>query len=78
MHSALQRAQNVFGYFTTVASLVAAVIAVSVLIVPQTPQASVKLRNVQVYVSQRNREDTCNILTSTKSKRSPTLLQREA
>ena len=49
MHSALVRAQNVFGYFTTVASIVAAVIAVSILIVPQTPQANLKLRNVQVY-----------------------------
>ncbi|KAF2202632.1 signal peptidase 22 kDa subunit [Delitschia confertaspora ATCC 74209] len=48
MHSTLVRAQNVFGFFTTVAFCVAAVIALSVVVSPQTPSASVKLRNVQV------------------------------
>jgi hypothetical protein len=50
MHSALVRAQNVFGYFTTVASVVAVIIALSSFAVPQAPKATLKLRNVQVYV----------------------------
>lgn len=49
MHSTLVRAQNVFGYFTTVAAFVAGLIALSVFIAPQTPSASIKLQNVQVY-----------------------------
>lgn len=49
MHSTLVRAQNVFGFFTTVAFTVAALVAVSVVLFPQTPSASLKLRNVQVY-----------------------------
>lgn len=49
MHSTLVRAQNVFGYFTTVAAFVAAVIALSVFIAPQTPSGTLKLQNVQVY-----------------------------
>ncbi|KAH8731884.1 signal peptidase subunit-domain-containing protein [Phaeosphaeriaceae sp. PMI808] len=48
MHSALVRLQNVFGFFTTVAFSVAAVIALSSFISPQNPSASVKLRNIQV------------------------------
>ncbi|KAK3044726.1 hypothetical protein LTS18_000518, partial [Coniosporium uncinatum] len=48
MHSTLVRAQNVFGYFTSVAFAVAAIIAVSVIISPQTPTANIELRNVQV------------------------------
>jgi hypothetical protein len=48
MHSALVRLQNVFGFFTTVAFSVAAVIALSSFISPQTPSASINLRNVQV------------------------------
>ncbi|KAF2421051.1 signal peptidase 22 kDa subunit [Tothia fuscella] len=48
MHSALNRVQNVFGYFTTVASVVAAVIALSSFTQPQAPSASLKLRNIQV------------------------------
>ncbi|KAF2826754.1 signal peptidase 22 kDa subunit [Ophiobolus disseminans] len=48
MHSALVRLQNVFGFFTTVAFSVAAVIALSSFISPQTPNASIQLRNVQV------------------------------
>lgn len=48
MHSTLVRVQNVFGFFTTVAFSVAAVIALSSFINPQVPKASVGLRNVQV------------------------------
>ena len=48
MHSTLVRAQNVFGFFTTVAAFVAGLIALSVFIAPQTPSASIKLQNVQV------------------------------
>jgi len=44
----LNRAQNVFGYFTTVATVVAVVIALSAFAVPQRPTASLKLRNIQV------------------------------
>lgn len=48
MHSALVRLQNVFGFFTTVAFTVAAVIALSSFVSPQNPTASIQLRNVQV------------------------------
>ncbi|KAF2646582.1 signal peptidase 22 kDa subunit [Massarina eburnea CBS 473.64] len=48
MHSVLVRVQNVFGFFTTVAFSVAAVIALSTFIHPQTPSATVALSNVQV------------------------------
>lgn len=48
MHSMLNRAQNVFGYFTTVATVVAIVVALSAFAVPQKPTASLKLRNIQV------------------------------
>ncbi|KAF1996421.1 signal peptidase 22 kDa subunit [Amniculicola lignicola CBS 123094] len=48
MHSTIVRVQNVFGFFTTVAFCVAGVIALSVFIHPQSPSASIKLRNVQV------------------------------
>lgn len=48
MHSALVRLQNVFGFFTTVAFTVAAVIALSSFITPQTPSADITLRSVQV------------------------------
>jgi hypothetical protein len=48
MHSALVRLQNVFGFFTTVAFTVAAVIALSSFISPQSPNASIQLRSVQV------------------------------
>lgn len=49
MHSTLVRAQNVFGYFTTVAACVAALIALSVFVAPQAPSGSIKLQNVQMY-----------------------------
>ncbi|EME82411.1 uncharacterized protein MYCFIDRAFT_52704 [Pseudocercospora fijiensis CIRAD86] len=48
MHSSLSRIQNVFGFFTSVAFAVAAAIAVSVLLSPQTPSASLDLKNVRV------------------------------
>lgn len=48
MHSTLVRAQNVFGFFTTVAFCLAGLVALSVLVSPQAPAASIELRNVQV------------------------------
>ena len=48
MHSTLVRLQNVFGFFTTVAFTVASIIALSSFISPQSPTASISLRNVQV------------------------------
>ncbi|KAI4211907.1 MAG: hypothetical protein LQ351_005398 [Letrouitia transgressa] len=48
MHSTLVRAQNVFGFFTTVAFCTAALVALSVSLFPQEPSAKVDLRNVQV------------------------------
>ena len=50
MHSSLIRIQNVFGFFTSVAFAVAAAVAFSVVLNPQTPNAKLELRNVQVYV----------------------------
>ena len=50
MHSALNRFQNVFGFFTTVAFCTAACVAVSSIFFAQNPSAIVELRNVQVYV----------------------------
>ena len=51
MHSALVRAQNVFGFFTTVAFAVAALIAASDLVAPRAPSAVVTVDKVQVYAS---------------------------
>jgi signal peptidase complex subunit 3 len=48
MHSTLVRVQNVFGFFTSAAFAVAAAIAVSVVLIPQAPSASLELKNVQV------------------------------
>lgn len=48
MHSSLVRVQNVFGFFTTVAFSVAAVIALSSLIHPQAPAAKLHMSNVSV------------------------------
>lgn len=48
MHSSLVRVQNVFGFFTSAAFAVAAAIALSVLLIPQSPSASLELKNVQV------------------------------
>ncbi|OQO13898.1 hypothetical protein B0A48_00773 [Cryoendolithus antarcticus] len=48
MHSTFVRIQNVFGLFTSVAFAVAAAIAFSVVLSPQSPKAKLELRNVQV------------------------------
>ncbi|KAJ5795196.1 Microsomal signal peptidase subunit (Gp23) [Penicillium paradoxum] len=49
MHSSLNRIQAVFGFFTTVALVVSALAAVSVLLFPaDETNASVQLKNVQV------------------------------
>lgn len=50
MHSALVRIQNVFGFFTTVAFVVGALIAASDLIGVRTPSAVVTVDKIQVYV----------------------------
>lgn len=49
MYNSLTRLQNVFGFFTTVAFVVAAIIAASDFGVPRTPSADIKATNVQVY-----------------------------
>jgi signal peptidase complex subunit 3 len=54
MHSSWVRIQNVFGFFTSVAFAVAAAIAVSVFLSPQSPSASLQLQNIQVYVHPPN------------------------
>lgn len=52
MHSSLNRAQAVFGFFTTVALFVAGFAALSVLLMPAIDaKAEVELKNVQVYVA---------------------------
>jgi len=48
MHSTVVRAQNVFGFFTTVAFVVGALIACSDLLAPRTPSATVSMKDVQV------------------------------
>ncbi len=48
MHSSLVRLQNVFGFFTTVAFVVAGLAALSVVLSPQTPSAKLTQRGVQV------------------------------
>ncbi|XXH00331.1 hypothetical protein Hte_006675 [Hypoxylon texense] len=48
MYNSLTRIQNVFGFFTTVAFVVAALIAASDFAAPRTPSATVKATNVQV------------------------------
>jgi signal peptidase complex subunit 3 len=50
MHSSLVRVQNVFGFFTTVAFVIAALIAATDLITPRTPTAKIAVGNIQVYV----------------------------
>lgn len=51
MHSTIVRAQNVFGFFTTVAFVVAALIAASDLFSERAPKATVAVNTVQVYFS---------------------------
>ncbi|KAJ8071223.1 hypothetical protein OCU04_001558 [Sclerotinia nivalis] len=48
MHSSVVRIQNVFGFFTTVAFVVAALIACTDLISPRTPSAKVEVKDIQV------------------------------
>jgi hypothetical protein len=49
MHSSLNRVQSVFGFFTTVALVVSALAAVSVLLFPaDAATASVQVKNLQV------------------------------
>ncbi|PBP20168.1 signal peptidase subunit [Diplocarpon rosae] len=48
MHSTVIRAQNVFGFFTSVAFVVAALVAFSDVFAPRTPSASVIVKDVQV------------------------------
>ncbi|KAI0490909.1 signal peptidase subunit [Xylaria cf. heliscus] len=48
MYNSLTRLQNVFGFFTTVAFVVGAIIAASDFTAPRTPTATIKPTNVQV------------------------------
>jgi signal peptidase complex subunit 3 len=62
MYSGLVRIQNTFGFFTTVVSVVAALIAASSFFFPQTPTADLIMRDVRVakgrphYYSTRREE----------------------
>jgi signal peptidase complex subunit 3 len=49
MHSSLVRLQNVFGFFTSVMFVVAALIACTDVIAPRTPAAEVLVKDIQVY-----------------------------
>lgn len=51
MHNSLNRIQNVFGFFTTVAFVLAGFIAATDFYNPRSPNSVVTLTNVQVYVS---------------------------
>lgn len=65
MHSTLTRLQNVFGFFTTVAFFVATFVALTSLLVPQTPTSKLTLRNVQVYaIAQLLRQRTPTNMTA--------------
>ncbi|KAK5627198.1 hypothetical protein RRF57_002913 [Xylaria bambusicola] len=48
MYNSINRLQTVFGFFTTVAFVVAAIIAASDFTAPRTPSATIKATNVQV------------------------------
>lgn len=51
MHSSLVRVQNVFGFFTSVAFVVGALVALSTLLFPSEPgAASIHVTNFRVYV----------------------------
>jgi signal peptidase complex subunit 3 len=50
MHSAIVRAQNVFGFFTTVCFVVAGLIAASDYLSPRAPSGTINIKDVQVYV----------------------------
>jgi hypothetical protein len=51
MHSSLTRVQNVFGFFTTVIFVFAALIASTDFLAPRTPSADVFVKDLQVCVS---------------------------
>lgn len=48
MHSTLVRVQNVFGFFTTVTFVVAALIACGDLTSKRAPSSEIKVKDVQV------------------------------
>ena len=61
MYSSVVRIQNAFGFFTTVAFVVAALIAATDLLAPRTPSVGVlKTTNVQVYVLNANNPPPLN------------------
>lgn len=62
MHSTLVRAQNVFGFFTTVAFCTALLTALSVLLSPQNPSASIELRNIQMQATPSQKQGTSTML----------------
>ena len=78
MHSTLVRAQNVFGFFTTVAFFTALLTALSVLFTPQNPSASIEVRNVQVYVYKlKDRRIRLELTCPTESKAGRTIHHRK-
>ncbi len=74
MHSTLVRAQNVFGFFTTVAFAVAALIAFTDIITPRTPKASLSMSKVEVYNLSIQSSANNSILTSIQCPRPTKLL----
>lgn len=48
MHNTLNRAQNVFGFLTTVCFVVGALIAAISYVQPRQPTADFNIRNIQV------------------------------
>lgn len=50
MHTSILRAQNVFGFFTTVASVIAMLIAGTDLLAARSPSGSVRVTNKQVVM----------------------------
>ncbi|TGZ82740.1 signal peptidase 22 kDa subunit [Ascodesmis nigricans] len=62
MHSTAVRIQNAFGFFTTIAFFVAALTALSTILYPANPSASINLRNIKVrtgrphYTSTKSQE----------------------
>lgn len=74
MHSTLVRAQNVFGFFTTVAFAVAALIAFTDIITPRTPKASLSMSKVEVYKFSIQYPANNSILTNTQCSRPTKLL----
>ncbi len=52
MYTSIVRAQNIFSFFTTVALVVACLVATTDLISPRVPSGTIKTTNVQVYASE--------------------------